>query len=72
MKKPENCKQAASQGAYIDDLRKRWPFRIIANGGYEAVLCGGQPLLPGCAPIYRFPGGPVVMCERELTNIIEW
>jgi hypothetical protein len=50
-----------------------YPFRIIAHGGYEAVLCGVQPLLEGQqSPIYRFPGGPCVVDVSEIEKIVEW
>jgi hypothetical protein len=66
-------KKAESQGAYIDRLRTQYPFRIIAHGGYEAVLCGVQPLLEGRqSPIYRFPGGPCVVDVNEIEKIVEW
>jgi hypothetical protein len=66
-------KKATSQGAYIDRLRTQYPFRIVAHGGYEAVLCGVQPLLEGQqAPIYRFPGGPSVVFPGEEEKILEW
>jgi len=66
-------KKAESQGAYIDRLRTMYPFRIIAHGGYEAVLCGVQPLLEGQqSPIYRFPGGPCVVDVNEIEKIVEW
>ena len=66
-------RKAKSQGAYIDRLRTMYPFRIIAHGGYEAVLCGVQPLLEGQqSPIYRFPGGPCVVDVNEIEKIVEW
>lgn len=39
-------------------LQDGYPYRIIGNDGYEAVLVGIQPLLDHeyCA-IYRYPGG---------------
>jgi hypothetical protein len=65
-------KSAASQGAYIDRLRTKYPFRIFARG-YEAVLCGVQPLLEGQeTPIYRFPGGDSLVDDVEIKNVIEW
>ena len=59
----KKCKKAESQGAYIDRLRVKYPFRICRTSEpqYEAVLCGIQPLLDGQEePIYRFPGGSCV------------
>jgi len=65
-------KKAESQGAYIDRLRTKYPFRIFARG-YEAVLCGVQPLLEGQeTPIYRFPGGESLVDDVELKNVVEW
>lgn len=65
-------KKAASQGAYIDRLRTKFPFRIIADG-YEAVLTGVQPLNEGQPlPVYRFPGGVKVVDPATIVNIIEW
>ena len=69
-------KKAESQGAYIDRLRVKYPFRIrrAHEPQYEAVLCGVQPLLEGQEiPIYRFPGGDC--CEDPFSmgvEIIEW
>lgn len=69
-------KKAESQGAYIDRLRTKYPFRICRTSEpqYEAVLCGVQPLLGGQEiPIYRFPGGDC--CEDPAGNgitILEW
>lgn len=69
----EKYKRAASQGAYIDNLRTQHPFRIVAHGGYEAVLCGAQPLNDGqYLPIYRFPGGDALVFDGEIEKIIEW
>ena len=49
------------------------PFFVRFNGGYEAVLCGVQPLLEGRqSPIYRFPGGPCVVDVNEIEKIVEW
>ena len=65
-------KKAASQGAYLDRLRTKFPFRIIADG-YEAVLTGVQPLNEGQPlPVYRFPGGVKVVDPATIVNIIEW
>lgn len=69
-------KKAESQGAYIDRLRVKYPFRIYRESEpeYTAVLCGVQPLLEGQEmPLYRFPGG--VCCEDPFGNgikISEW
>ena len=69
-------KKAESQGAYIDRLRVKYPFRICrkAEPEYEAVLRGVQPLADGQEiPIYRFPGGSC--CEDPFGNgikILEW
>ena len=55
-----NYKSAGSQGAFIDKLRQKYPFRICRafEPQYEAVLCDIQPLLDSDEePIYRFPGG---------------
>lgn len=73
-KKADEPRRADSQGAYIDRLRTKWPFRIVAHGGYEAVLCGVQPLNDGQPPlpVYRFPGGPCVVFDGEIENIVEW
>lgn len=69
-------KKAESQGAYIDRLRVKYPFRIRrkTEPEYTAVLCGIQPLLE-CqeVPLYRFPSG--VCCEDPFNNgiqILEW
>lgn len=68
----KQCKKADSQGAYIDRLRTKYPFRIHARG-YDAYLVGVQPLLDGQeTPIYRFPGGDSLVDDRELTNVVEW
>lgn len=69
-------KKAESQGAYIDRLRVKYPFRICRTSEpeYTAVLVGVQPLLEGQEiPLYRFPGG--VCCEDPHApgiTIIEW
>lgn len=69
-------KKAESQGAYIDRLRVKYPFRICreTEPEYTAVLCGVQPLLDGQEmPLYRFSGG--VCCEDPFSNgvkILEW
>lgn len=68
--------KAESQGAYIDRLRTKYPFRICRKSEpqYPAVLCGVQPLLEGQEiPIYRFPGGDC--CEDPFgkgIEILEW
>lgn len=65
-------KKAESQGAYIDRLRTKYPFKIHARG-YDAYLVGVQPLLEGQeTPIYRFPGGDSLVDDRELANVVEW
>lgn len=67
------CKKADPQGPYIDRLRTKYPFRIIAHGGYEAVLKGVQTLLEGQEmPVYRFPGGKCVLDFSDIEKIIEW
>lgn len=69
-------KKAESQGAYIDRLRVKYPFKIRCSHApqYEAVLCGVQPSLRGQEiPIYRFPCGDC--CEDPFAKgveIIEW
>ena len=69
-------KKAESQGAYIDRLRTKYPFRIcrVAEPEYSAVLAGIHPLLEGQeVPLYRFPGG--VCCEDPFgpgIKILEW
>lgn len=69
-------KKAESQGAYIDRLRVKYPFRIRRKSEpeYEAVLCGVQPLLEGQeVPIYRFAGGDC--CQDPFEDgieIVEW
>lgn len=69
-------KKAESQGAYIDQLRAKYPFRICRTSEpqYEAVLVGVQPLLEGqSVPLYRFPGG--VCCQdpfEQGITILEW
>lgn len=69
-------KKADGQGAYIDSLRKQYPFRICRESEpqYEAVLRGIQPLSDGqSAPIYRFPGGECVIDLADNgIKIIEW
>ena len=65
-------KKAESQGAYIDRLRTKYPFHIFSRG-YDAYLCGVQPLTDGQAePIYRFPGGQSLVSQCELENVVEW
>ena len=65
-------KLAESQGAYIDRLRTKYPFRIKCHG-YEATLYGVQPLVDGQdMPIYRFPGGTRVVDPADIKDIIEW
>lgn len=69
-------KKADSQGAYIDRLRTKYPFRICRTfePQYEGTLIGVQPLIDGQeTPIYRFPGGDAVVepIEPGIT-IIEW
>lgn len=65
-------KKAESYGPYIDRLRTKYPFRIRTRG-YEAVLCGVQPLLEGQeTPVYRFPGGESLVSQSELENVVEW
>ena len=69
-------KNAGSQGAYIDRLRVKYPFKIrrTAEPEYEGVLVGVQPLLDGQdIPIYSFPGGDC--CEDPSLSgieILEW
>ncbi len=69
-------KKAESQGAYIDKLRTKYPFRIrrVSEPEYEAVLCGIQPLLEGQEePIYLFPGGTCVIdLAGPGIEILEW
>ncbi len=68
----KKCKSAKGQGAYIDRLRTKYPFHIFSRG-YDAYLCGVQPLLEGQeAPLYRFPGGVSMVDDCELENVIEW
>ena len=44
----------------------RWP-QAIHSRGYDAYLCGVQPLADGMeAAIYRFPGGPSLVDDTEL------
>ena len=69
-------KKAESQGAYIDRLRTKYPFKICRSSEpqYEAVLVGVQPLLEGQEmPIYRFDGGT---CCIDLNDngiiVVEW
>lgn len=69
-------KKAPSQGAYIDRLRTKYPFRICRKfePEHEGVLIGVQTLMDGQhAPIYRFPGG--MCCEDPYGDgikILEW
>ena len=69
-------KKAESQGAYIDRLRVKYPFRICRESEpqYTGVLRGVQPLLEGQeVPIYRFDGGEC--CENPFgrgIKILEW
>lgn len=69
-------KKAESQGAYIDRLRVKYPFRIYRQSEpqYQAVLYGVQPLPEGQeVPIYRFPGG--TCCQNPFDPgivIVEW
>jgi hypothetical protein len=52
-----------------------YPYRIVGNGGYEAVLVGIQPLNDGdFMAVYRYPGGDA--CHdleeiRESCKIVE-
>lgn len=65
-------KTAESQGAYLDRLRTQWPYHIKARD-YDAYLCGVQPLIgTQSAPIYRFPGGPSLVSDDEMKNVVEW
>ena len=65
-------KKAESQGEYIDRLSTKYPFHIFARG-YDAYLCGVQPLNGGQqAPVYRFPGGKSIVDDVELENVVEW
>lgn len=65
-------KKAKSQGATIDRLRTQWPYHIRARG-YDAYLCGVQPLSGAqSAPIYRFPGGQSLVDDAEMQNVVEW
>ncbi len=65
-------KKAKSCGEYIDRLRTMYPFHIFARG-YDAYLCGIQPLLIGQqAPLYRFPGGVSLVDDAELESVVEW
>ena len=69
-------KKAESQGAYIDRLRTKFPFKICRTfePEYVGVLVGVQTLIDGQdAPLYRFPGG--VCIENPKSNgikILEW
>lgn len=69
-------KKAKSQGAWIDRLRTKYPFRICRTSEpqYEAVLVGVQPLLEGQEmPIYRFDGDSccIDLNDNGIT-ILEW
>lgn len=49
----------------------RWP-QVIHSRGYDAHLCGVQPLTGGIeVPIYRFPGGPSLVDDSELKKPAE-
>lgn len=49
----------------------RWP-QVIHSRGYDAHLCGVQPLTGGMEePIYRFPGGPSLVDDSELKKPAE-
>lgn len=69
-------KDAGSKGPYLDRLRVKYPFRICREiePGYEAVLCGIQPLMDRQEiPVYRFPGGECI--EDPFSSgivILEW
>ena len=69
-------KKAESQGAYIDRLRTKFPFKICRESEpeYTGVLVGVQHLNDGQdVPLYRFPGG--VCIENPESNgikILEW
>lgn len=66
-------KKAESQGAYIDRLRTKYPFRIHTDG-YDAYLVGVQPLQCQDIPIYRFPGGVKIVDVTDIkkVNVVEW
>ena len=49
----------------------RWPW-VIHSRGYDAHLCGVQPLTNRMeAPIYRFPGGDSIVDDSELKKPAE-
>lgn len=52
----------------VEQMRRDgYPLRIKGNDGYEATLCGMQPLLDGeYMAIYRYPGGD---CCHDLAEI---
>lgn len=52
----------------IEKMRKDgYPYKIIGNGGYNAVLYDMQPLLDGeYMAIYHYPGGT---CCHDLAEI---
>ena len=65
-------KKAEPQGAYIDRLRTKYPFRIF-HDGYEATLHGVQLLNSGQdLPLYRFPGGVKIVDPAAINKIIAW
>lgn len=52
-------------------MERKWP-KIIHSRGYDAYLCGVQPLTDGMeAPIYRFPGGDSIVDDSELKKPAE-
>lgn len=58
---------------FVKKLRKEgYPYRIKGNGGYEAILCGVQPLLEGdYEAIYRYPGGECVHDLYDINFLVE-
>lgn len=59
--------------AIIEKMRKDgYPYKIIGNGGYKAVLCDIQPLFGNdYMAIYRYPGGDCCHGLEEIRNCFE-
>lgn len=47
-------------------LKDGYPYRIVGNGGYEAVLVGIQPLVHDYCAVYRYPGGDAIHALWEI------
>ena len=56
-------------------LKDGYPYEIIGNGGYHAVLAGIQPLAGhDYEAVYRYPGGSVchdLRTVRECFTVVK-